>query len=49
MFGVVFLLVIVDVVYLTVWQIVDPMRRKLLDISDQVKSVCRGQHGASDF
>lgn len=35
LFGVVFLLVIVDVVYLTVWQIVDPMRRKLLDISDQ--------------
>ena len=49
MFGVVFLLVIVDVIYLTVWQIVDPMRRKLLDISDQVNSVCRSQHVASNF
>ena len=39
MFGVVFLLVMVDVIYLTVWQVMDPMRRIVREFSDEVRSI----------
>ena len=35
----VFLLVMVDVIYLTVWQVMDPMRRIVREFSDEVRSI----------
>jgi len=35
LFGVVCLLVMIDVIYLTVWQVVDPMRRIVREFSDE--------------
>ena len=37
LFAVVFLLVLVDVTYLTVWQVLDPMRRTLYNSKTEVK------------
>ena len=37
LFGVVCLLVMIDVIYLTVWQVVDPMRRIVREFSDEVR------------